>query len=329
MALDSCMEISRELLGKIASDLGLDKPFIKGQDIIVRNVWHFSSDGTSLDLMFNGEEDLRLGMNRVFILCLEYDCIILAFALMDTHFHFILYGNHEDCRKFAHEYLRRTSQHLAVSFGENNKLCRTPISCQPVTTLSYLRTVICYTVKNPPTGGLPYLAHTYPWSSGALYFAGCSGSWTSAGWRMMIGQSPRLSQLTLREQRAILHNRSRIESEAHVIDGIVFPGDYVAYELVEQIFKTCRSFNYFMCRSKELDVDAMGGTISHLSLPIQEMRQHRNEICAELFGHARTQTLDARQRILLARTLRARFNSSDRQIIRLCGLVYDEVKNLI
>lgn len=323
------MKISKELLGKIVSDLGLDKPFIKGQDISVRNVWHFSSDGTSLDLMFNGEEDLRLGMNRVFILCLEYNCIILAFALMDTHFHFILYGEYDDCNRFVHEYLRRTSQYLAASSGENNKLCHTAVSCQTVTTLSYLRTVICYTVKNPPTGGLPYLAHTYPWSSGALYFAGHSGSWTTAGWISMIEKCPKLSQLTLREQRVLLHNRSRIESDARVIDGIVFPGDYVAYELVERIFKSCRSFNYFMCRSKESDVDALGGTISHLSLPLQEMRQHKNEICMELFGHARTQMLDTRQRIQLARTLRARFNSSDRQIIRLYGLVYDEVKSLL
>ena len=44
-----------------------------------------------------------------------------------------------------------------------------------------------------------------------------------------------------------------------MIDGLVFPGEYVAYEVVERLFKTCKSFNYFFCKTKEEDVDARGG----------------------------------------------------------------------
>ena len=39
------MEISQDLLKQIVSDLGLDVPFSKGRKIIVRNCWHFSTDG--------------------------------------------------------------------------------------------------------------------------------------------------------------------------------------------------------------------------------------------------------------------------------------------
>lgn len=324
-----CMKISRELLCQIESDLGLNVPFIKGQDINIKNVWHFYSDGSSVDMMFGTEDDLRHGINRIFTLSLNCKCVILAFALMDTHFHFVLYGEFEECNRFIHEYLRQTSQYLTAEYGERHKLRGVDTSHQSVGTLSYLRTVICYTVKNPPTGGLPYLAHTYPWSSGPLYFAGSNTSWASTRWTSLIAGCPRLSQMTLKEQNVIIHNRSKIEYDARVIDGIVFPGDYVAYEIVEKIFKTCRCFNYFMCKSKESDVDALGGTISHLSMPMREMRQYKNETCMELFGHASAKMLDTRQRILLARTLRARYYSSDRQIIRLCGLVYDEVKDLL
>ena len=110
---------------------------------------------------------------------------------------------------------------------------------------------------------------------------------------------------------------------------MVFPGRYVDYRLVERIFKTHRSFNYFMCVSKEKDVEERGGIISHLSLPLQELRQRKGEVCQELFGEGSIRHLNTSQRLQLARTLKARYNSSPKQISRVCGLIYDEVKELL
>ena len=114
-----------------------------------------------------------------------------------------------------------------------------------------------------------------------------------------------------------------------MIDRLIFPGEYVSYEIVERIFKTCKSFNYFMCITKEEEVEARGGSISFLSIPMQEMRQHKNELCKELYGANSIKGLNTQQRLRLARTLRSRYNSSIKQIIRLCGLVYDEAKDKI
>ena len=114
-----------------------------------------------------------------------------------------------------------------------------------------------------------------------------------------------------------------------MIGNLVFPGEYVAYELVERLFWTCKSLHFFQCRTRDEDVDSRGGILSHLSIPMQEMRQHKNDLCRELFGAGSIKGLDTRQRLALARTLRSRYNSSLKQIARLCGLVYDEVKRLI
>jgi hypothetical protein len=114
-----------------------------------------------------------------------------------------------------------------------------------------------------------------------------------------------------------------------MIGQVVFPGDYVAYEVVEKLFRTNKGFNFFMCFSKEDEVESRGGTISHLSIPIQEMRQHKNEVCMELFGTNRITGLTTNQRLKLARTLKARYNSSLKQIIRLSGLVYDQVRDML
>ena len=164
------MKIDQELLRQIISDLGLNTAFVKGQNIRVKNCWHFSTDGNAVDAMFYDDEDFIAGMNRIYVVVRGYHVVILAFSLMDTHLHFILYGTFEECNRFMHEYVRRTSWYISVTHGESHKLDGVPINYQPVDTDSYLKTVICYTVKNAPVGGIMFNALDYPWSSGPLYF---------------------------------------------------------------------------------------------------------------------------------------------------------------
>ena len=294
------MENNDRLLYAIEADLGLNVPFVKGQVITVNNCWHFSTEGTNVDCMFFDEQDFLEGMNRVAALKHLFDVRILAFSLMDTHVHFILYGDFDQCNAFMHEYVRKTSWSISRRHKDRHKLQSVPINHQVIDTDSYLKTAICYVIKNAPVGGIPFSAYDYPWSSGPLYFR-AAGYWSSPKW---------------------------IEEKGS--DGeMVFPGRYVDYRLVERIFKAHRSFNYFMCVSKEKDVEERGGIISHLSLPLQELRQRKGEVCQELFGEGSIRHLNTSQRLQLARTLKARYNSSPKQISRVCGLIYDEVKELL
>lgn len=84
-----------------------------------------------------------------------------------------------------------------------------------------------------------------------------------------------------------------------------------------------------MCKARDEDVESKGGDISRLTVPIQEMRQYRNEICKELFNIESIRLLDTSKRLRLARVLKSRYNSSLKQIARLCGLLYSEVKDMI
>lgn len=321
------MEIPKELLRQIVSDLGLNVPFVKGQTIKINNCWHFSTDGNAVDAMFYGPDDFVDGMNRVYVSVRSYHVIILAFSLMDTHIHFVLFGGFDECNRFMHDYVRRTSRYIAGKYGENNKLEKVPINYQIVDTDYYLKTVICYTIKNAPVGGIPFNALDYPWSSGPLYFRQ-AGHWSSPAW---LSKDPDFAlqdkEEGLRSRRTTLKSRKPLPGKIPMTGQIVFPGCYVAYELVEKIYKTYKSFNYFFCKSREDEVESRGGSISHLSIPMQEMRQHKNEVCKELFGIASVARLNTQQRLQLARTLRSRFNSSKKQIIRLSGLVYEEVKD--
>ena len=321
------MKLDQKLLAQIESDLGLNVPFVKGQKIKVKNCWHFSTDGNAVDAMFEDDDDFIAGMNRIFVVVKGNNVVILAFSLMDTHLHFILYGTFEECNRFMHEYVRQTSWYISRTHHERNKLDGVPIHHQVVDTDYYLKIVICYTVKNAPVGGIMFNALDYPWSSGPLYFKK-RGFWSSPRW---MDDMTEAGPMGIVEHRQSLRTRKdEMASDGpRMVGPLVFPGEYVAFEIVERIFKTCKSFNYFLCITREEEVEARGGTISLLSIPMQEMRQHKKEVCGELFGTKSVKRLSTAQRLRLARTLRSRFNSSIKQIVRLSGLVYDEVKDLI
>lgn len=325
------MRIRKDVLKQIISDLGINVPFVKGQDVPVSNCWHFYTDGHAVDFIFSDEEDFKHGMNRVFVVSQCFDVIVLAFVLMDTHVHFILYGSFENCNKFIHEYIRRTSIYISRVKSERKKLCYVPIGHQKIDTNRYLKSVICYVLKNPTVGGLPWMFYDYPWSSGPLYFRSANG-WTSPNWSYGGIENEHhtiSSELSKIAWKHLLRTRSTQGLGVKLIGDVVFPGEYVAVEIVEQLFKSPKSFMFFLGSTKDSDIESRGGVISNLTIPDHEMRQHKNEVCLALFGTSDSHKLDTEKRIRLARRLRSSYNSSSKQIARICGLKYDEVKDLL
>lgn len=317
-----------EILKKIESDLGVLSPIIKGQDIVVRNCWHFYTDGNDVDYIFKCEEDFRAGMNRIYVLSLRFHIVILAFVLMDTHVHFVLYGDYSECNAFMHEYIRSMSRYISIQYGERKKLEDVTISCQEIDRLNYLKTVISYVIKNPTSAGMPWMPYNYPWSSGSLYFA-VQNSWSGPLWTKTLNECRSMNQLSLLDTRRICHTRNRILSDAKIIEDLIFPGEYVAYDIVQRVYRTTKSFHYFMSLNRDEEIEGKGGFISNLSLPLHEMRQHKKEAMMALFGKCSIKELNTSQRVRLAMTLKSKYNSSSKQIARLCCLKYSEVKGFI
>lgn len=324
-------------LRQIVADLGIDAPIIKGEKIPIRKCWHFSTDGNYVDYLFCDEEDFVDGMNRIYIVVQKFKVIILAFCLMDNHVHFILYGDFDECNRFMHEYVRRTSMHITNKHGDKHKLADVPINHQVVDDDRYLKTAICYVIKNPSQAGLPYNAYDYPWSSGSLYMrpqvlsmiGSNPSAWTLPHWTSPDYDFCYTSDMSARRKKSVMKTNNIAPDNVRMIGDLVFPGEYVASEIVQMIFKTHKSFNYFMCVTKDSDVESRGGIISRLSIPDQEMRQIKASVCMELFGVETVRSLTTDQRLKLTRTLRHRYSSSPKQLVKMCGLKYDEVKDLL
>lgn len=303
------------------SDLAIGLPFIKGQNLPVKNCWHFSTDGTVQDVLFRNEEDFVAAMNRIYLLAQKYDILILAFCLMDNHIYFILYGAFDEANRFMHEYVRQTSMSIARKYNLSKNLRNLEIHHQDITDDAYLKTAICYVIKNPPVAGLPWQAHDYPWSSGSLYFRSFQ-SWTAPGWHNRKGT---LAGMSAMRKEQLFHTRESLPDSLEVIDGLILPTNYIPVDLVERIFRSHRSYLFFLGRTKEEDVESRGGAISRLSLPDNELRQHKREILKELFGRCSSRELSTTQRLRLGRELRRRYNCSVKQVARMVGLRAEEL----
>ena len=321
------MNYESSRIGQIESDLGIDSSFVKGQEKQINNCWHFSTDGNAVDILFCSDQDFRDAMNKIFVVWLNFNVSILAFCLMSTHVHFVLYGELGECRRFVHEYVRRLSINIAHKYRTSHKMEGVEISVQKIDTDTYLKTVICYVIRNPYAAGLDFNPWDYPWSSGSLYFRKDT-LWTSPLYQSSVGVKE-LGSMSLKDIQSLLKTKDREFPNARVIGGMVFPGEYVASDLVKNIYRTVKSYNYFLFKTKDMDVESRGGEISRLSLPLQELKQHRDEQILQMFGNVSLRGLDTKKRILLARRLKSMCNCSSKQIVRLCGLVYEEVKDYI
>lgn len=311
---------------KIRQDLALEARWVKGQSARVKNCWHFSTDGNAVDSIFNDDSDFIDGMNRIYVVSRNYDIRILAFVLMDNHVHFVLHGAFESCNLFIHEYIRRTSMAISRKRSERHKLISVPIHYQEIDDDRYLKTAICYTVKNPVAANLPYIPTDYPWSSGSLYFRQ-KGFWTSPVW--LSDDSSKVVQIEKKEKRSLLKTDSCMPGSIRMAGDLIHPEEYVSTDLVQRIFRTPRAYNYFLLSSKDSDIESKEGILSRLSIPDQEMRQNKTALCLELFNVETIKSLNTSQRVILARTLKSRYNSSAKQIARMCGLVYNEIKDRI
>lgn len=81
----------------------------------ISNYWHFYTDGKSVEFFFPDDDSFRAGMELTSRLSAEFEVLILAFVLMDTHIHFILYGDLSECQRFMHKYIKMHSMYLSYN----------------------------------------------------------------------------------------------------------------------------------------------------------------------------------------------------------------------
>ncbi len=326
---------------------------------MTKNYYHICSDGNYASVLFYDTVDYKAAMNRIAVLSLRMEITILAFVLMDNHFHFVVAcDSDEKCVQFITEFKRLTGKFISDIHHEPASLRGLPVQVIPLKDEDTLRTVIAYVVKNPTKARIS-MFYNYPWGTGGLYFnPGSVQPASSMANRQLVSvehtrqhkrQQGRPSNpggdptpvshkskshpervqtadaLGTFAVRNLCHTRVKIPGNWIIADGVILPINYVDVGAVESFYKTTRSYMYSLSLNKddeiEKDMEEWGG----LLMSDIELRAERNAMMRRLFAIDSIRSLSLPQRLKLARELRWKYKCSKKQLARIVHLPYETV----
>ena len=277
---------------------------------MAKGYYHVSSHGLEKNDIFRSREDFIRGMNDIALCVLGYDVCILAFCLMSNHFHFVLYGTLEECRRFAEEYKRRCGMRMRLVSGEVKGLKDVSVQIDMIDSHEYLENAIAYVLRNPLAAGVFMMPYHYEWSSISLYFRGASQS---------LGI--RLNGLSARKRLNILRSHQAVPDTYMVDDkGMILPQCYVSVKMVEDIFRHPARLMMAIARKIENDVEVRLGIAGNISMTDQELLTQMNELIRLEFGCSSLYQLPMQDRVKLCVLLKRNFGAGAKQIARVTRL---------
>ena len=285
----------------------------------MKRYYHVSSHGLERNDIFKSKEDFIAGMNDIAICILGFDVQILCFCLMSNHFHFLLYGEVTECRRFSEEYTRRCAIRMRSTAGEVRGLKDVGIQLDEVDSMEYLENVLAYILRNPLAAGILVMPHHYPWSSASIYFAGDYKS-----------GSKKLNEMSVRQRNRILKSRISMP-DSYMIneDGMILPSCYVDADAVEKIFRHPSRLMMLLAKRVENDVEIRLGIADNVTMTDQDMITQMQELIAKEFRKESIVQLSMAQRLKLCSLLKRNFNAGAKQIARVTRLDPEVVAKII
>ena len=276
--------------------------------------FHLCSEGTKSDVLFHDRDDFIEGMNIIAMSAAKLPVRILAFCIMDNHFHFILEAEPEVVSKFAFKisHLFNTKQ-----YHRKNQIPLEPIKWQyfHIDSLKYLLNSIAYVLSNPERASYREWLIDYPWSTASLYYRDA----------MFIEDLQRncrqIKDIPVIEMRKILHSKERIPEDWWLTKwGHIWPGSYLDWKYVEELFDNRKRFAFFLNSKQENEMTALSLVKHRIGLTDQEIRLKSKGVAKALYGDIEFKRLDRKQRIAIAEKVISISGCKKEQIFKILNL---------
>ena len=280
--------------------------------------YHLHTKPLENSLIFQEEEERKVAINFIAIIAKEVNVDILALALMNNHFHFIIRGEEVDSLEFFRRLKRRLAYYLARK-GRPGVLDTVEPRTPAITTLTQLRNEIAYVIRNPYVVMVDVNPLAYPWCSGYLYFNPF----------LPLLESKPVNGLTYRERRRITRSTdATIDPAFQVRDGMIALESFVDFRWVEQLFPHARKFTWWVFKNVEAQVGVAMSLDEHPNLSDDELYVVTMRICEDRFNKKGSHDLTGQERKQLAVMLKNDWHASNAQAARLSGLDLSAVNDL-
>lgn len=208
-------------------------------------LWHICIQGlNNIDIVRdNKDRYMFLKKMAVAFYARERPGNIVAYCLLDNHFHIMALGNKDSC-KDAYEELKKTySQYYSQRYGQTKLLKHIPDAQNLCDNRDYQKDAIGYTLGNCVKHRLTTNAFAYRWSSLRLYFD--QEHMGEADMGDPIPVSPNQMSLALHTKKEV-PSQWKINREGNLLMSSVLNLTYV-----ERMFGTMNSLSYYAHRRRE------------------------------------------------------------------------------
>ena len=280
-----------------------------------KDYWLVTTEHLKEGLWFRDDEDFKVGMNYVALLCFMLGVTILSFSLMSNHVHFILYCTRGEARLFIDTFKKYCARFLSKKYGIKEVLRRNKVDIRRISPDDESFELACaYVEMNPVAANICLHPSAYPWGTGRSFF------------QVTRPKAVEIGTLSVNEARRLLHSKQVLPSDWLVgEDGYILPESYVPVELVESIFRTPKRMNYFLQNSSKAkrrqefqgnDLPSFRDQVLYAALP---------DLCRSLFGKSNASELNEDERQELVRQFRRRFSADIHQIVRVTSFSMKDV----
>lgn len=272
--------------------------------------WHAYTSGKESPLIFSLEEDFVFVMNVIAqAAALFSEVRIIAFEVMNNHFHFVVSADEEAVLTFWGFVRKRLVRSFPLMKGLQ-------ITIKPIGDLGALRNNIVYTNRNGYVADSSHTPFSYPWGTGRYY-------------SLDRPRGKTLARIFVDDKRRMFRCRTpALPSGWEVSNGYVAPWNYCAVKLGMAMFRDAH--NYFMMVSKNVEAYAelAAGLDDGEFLTDTELFARLSALLRSDYGVFSIKDLAKPQKIDVARKLRYDFRASNGQICRVLGLSQYEIDSI-
>lgn len=281
-------------------------------------IFHLFSKALEEATFFQSELDRKVVMTLLAIAIMASPCVLLAFAIMSNHFHFIIEGTQIQVIEFF-ERFKGMLQTYYRYHGRSMDLSEMTPGLKSINSVVHFRTELAYVIRNPFVVMPDVNVFADPWSSGNLYFNPC----------LSLDGTPG-DKLKVREIREITQSRSisEIDPRIHVKDGIAQPWSFVDYKKAMSFYDNARQFVYSVLKNVEAQVETSISLGEAPQLPDEELFPVIYKLCRAELRVENPFSLDLSGKQKLAILLKNKYSASNGQIARVIRMPLADVNAL-
>jgi len=290
----------------------------------MKKYYHWCCKGLQQDLIFSSVPEFIAGMNRIAICTIHCrncgrEVIVVAFCLLNNHFHFVLYGTEQDTSYFMDHYRMLTGKWITTHRGEklHEKI---NLGHWPANSLEKVKEKVIYTLRQSLEAGQAFSPQGYRWSSGRFMFSDNS---------FLLCSSRSIGSFSGRSIRKHIYSEIILPDTWRLMaDGLIWPGDYNDIQGCERLFSGVKEFMFLLNNGnidKSVNLEMMNAAPS---IPDNEVKDNADSLARDMFGKKTVNSCSASERLSIARYLRKQFHCGSKQLARVVRMNEEDIRKL-